>query len=101
MELIKMGNKYLVKDSGGKVIDEKERLELENKNLAIQDITSSGCVKEITKKISSNKKKIAEINAKEELKKVVDNSYKKMLNKEIGKVVENEVETIEETKSIG
>lgn len=78
MELIKMGNKYLVKDSGGKVIDEKERLELENKDLVIQDITSSGCVKEITKKIISNKKKIKE------------------LEKE---VVENEDKAIEETRS--
>lgn len=73
-----MGNKYLVKDSGGKVIDEKERLELENKDLAIQDITSSGCVKEITKKIISNKKKIKELEEKE--------------------VVENEDKTIEETR---
>jgi hypothetical protein len=78
MELIKMGNKYLVKDSGGKVIDEKERLELENKDLVIQDITSSGCVKEITKKIASNKKKIKELEEKE--------------------VVENEDKAIEETR---
>lgn len=79
MELIKIGNKYLVNDSNGRIIDEKERLELENQDLVIQDITSSGCVKEITKKIASNKKKIKELEEKE--------------------VVENEDKTIEETKS--
>ena len=80
MELIKMGDKYLVKDSNGRMINEKERLELENKDLVIQDITSVGCVKEITKKIASNKKKIKELEEKE--------------------VVTNEgIETIEETKS--
>lgn len=90
-----MGNKYLVKDSGGKVIDEKERLELENKDLVIQDITSSGCVKEITKKISKNKKRIEELSKKdqEEVRKMF--KLKSALEKE---VVENEDKTIEETR---
>ena len=59
MELIKLGkNKYLVKNSNGKIINEKERLELENKNLIIKDFESNGCQKETTKKIKKNKKKI-------------------------------------------
>lgn len=59
MELIKLGkDKYLVKNSNGKIINEKERLELENKNLIIKDFESNDCQKETTKKIKKNKKKI-------------------------------------------
>lgn len=62
MELIKLGkDKYLVKNSNGKIINEKERLELENKNLIIKDYESKDCQKETTKKISKNKKRIAEL----------------------------------------
>lgn len=61
MELIKLGkDKYLVKNSNGKIINEKERLELENKNLIIKDFESNDCQKETTKKIAKNKKKIKE-----------------------------------------
>ena len=61
MELIKLGkDKYLVKNSNGKIIDEKERLELENKDLIIKDFESNDCQKETTKKIAKNKKKIKE-----------------------------------------
>lgn len=59
MELIKLGkDKYLIKNSNGKIINEKERLELENKNLIIKDFESNDCQKETTKKIKKNKKKI-------------------------------------------
>lgn len=62
MELIRLGkDKYLVKNSNGKIINEKERLELENKDLIIKDFESNDCQKETTKKIKKNKKKIAEI----------------------------------------
>lgn len=61
MELIRLGkDKYLVKNSNGKIINEKERLELENKNLIIKDFESNDCQKETTKKIAKNKKKIKE-----------------------------------------
>ena len=60
MELIKIGKKYLIKNSNGKIIDERERLELENKNLIIKDFESNDCQKETTKKIAKNKKKIKE-----------------------------------------
>lgn len=61
MELIRLGkDKYLVKNSNGKIISEKERLELENKNLIIKDFESNDCQKETTKKITKNKKKIKE-----------------------------------------
>lgn len=59
MELIRLGkDKYLVKNSNGKIINEKERLELENKNLIIKDFESNDCQKETTKKIKKNKNKI-------------------------------------------
>ena len=59
MELIKLGkDKYLIKNSNGKIINKKERLELENKNLIIKDFESNDCQKETTKKIKKNKKKI-------------------------------------------
>lgn len=61
MELIKIGKKYLIKNSNGKIIDEKERLELEKKELVIKDITGNECQKETTKKIKKINKKIEEI----------------------------------------
>ena len=60
MEFIKRpdGN-YIIKDSGF-VVSEKEKLQMENKELVIKDISST-CAKNITKKISKNKKRIKEI----------------------------------------
>ena len=61
MEFIKLGKNYLIKNSNGKVVDEKTKLELENKELALKDITGCNCQQETTKKISKNKKRIKEI----------------------------------------
>lgn len=61
MEFIKKGQNYLIKDSNGRVVSEKEKLELENHELIIEDIKSNNCQKETTKKISKNKKRIKEI----------------------------------------
>lgn len=71
MEFIKLGKKYLIKNSNGRVVDEKTKLELENKELVLKDITSCNCQQETTKKISKNKKRIAEIE-KENVKINVD-----------------------------
>lgn len=62
MEFIKQkdGN-YLIKDSNSVVVSEKEKLQLENNELVIKDIECKTCVKDITKKISNNKKRIKEI----------------------------------------
>lgn len=67
MEFIKRpdGN-YIIKDSGF-VVSEKEKLQMENKELVIKDISST-CAKNITKKISKNKKRIKEIEDIEETK---------------------------------
>ena len=60
MEFIKIGKKYLIKNSNGRIVTEKEKLELENHELVLKDIKSP-CAKDITKKISKNKKRIKEI----------------------------------------
>ena len=61
MEFIKLvdGN-YLVKNSNGRIVSEKEKLQIENDELVLEDIKKD-CAKDITKKISKNKKRIKEI----------------------------------------
>lgn len=61
MEFIKVGeNKYLIKNSNGMIVSEKEKLQLEKKELIIEDI-SSDCAKETVKKIKKVNKKIKEV----------------------------------------
>ena len=60
MEFIKYGDKYIIKNSGGKVVDEKEKLKLEKNELIFKDITSNNCQGETTKKIKKINKKIKE-----------------------------------------
>lgn len=62
MEFIKMGDKYLIKNSNGVIVDEKEKLKLENNEMVIKDVESNLCQKETTKKISKNKKRLEELN---------------------------------------
>ena len=64
MEFIKKGQNYLIKNSNGRIVSEKEKLELENGELVIKDITSNECQKETTKKIKQNKKRIKELEEK-------------------------------------
>lgn len=61
MEFIKLGKKYLIKNSNGRIVDEKTKLELENKELILKDITGCECQQETTKKIAKNKKRIKEL----------------------------------------
>ena len=61
MEFLKIGKRYLIKNSNGRIIDEKTKLELENKELVLKDIAGCECQKETTKKISKNKKRIKEL----------------------------------------
>jgi hypothetical protein len=61
MEFIRLNNgNYMIKNSNGRIVSEKEKLQLENNELVIEDIKSE-CAKDITKKISKNKKRIKEI----------------------------------------
>ena len=67
MEFIKrLDGNYIIKDSGY-VVSEKEKLQMENNELVIEDINSK-CAKDITKEISKNKKRIKEIEDIEETK---------------------------------
>ena len=62
MEFIKIGKeKYMIKDSNGRIVNEKEKLQLENKEMIIEDIKSNKCQEETTKKVKRNKKKIKEL----------------------------------------
>lgn len=85
MEFIKVGKNYMIKNSNGRIVSEKEKLELENKELVLKDITGCGCQKETTKKISKNKKRIKEIE-KEEIEETA-------LNKEVQNDIIEETDT--------
>jgi hypothetical protein len=62
MEFIKVGkDKWLIKASNGRLISEKEKLQLENEELIIKDFKSNECQGKTTKKIAKNKKKIKEL----------------------------------------
>lgn len=65
MEFIRVGKNYMIKGSNGRIVSEKEKLQLENKELILKDIEGCECQKETTKKISKNKKRIKEIMEKE------------------------------------
>lgn len=61
MEFIRLNNgNYMIKNSNGRIVSEKEKLQLENKELVLEDIKKD-CARDITKKISKNKKRIKEI----------------------------------------
>lgn len=81
MEFIKVRNGYLIKGSNGRVISEKEKLELENKELVLKDIKGCECQGKTTKKISKNKKRIKEIEKEEEIKE--DNSLEEVKTDDI------------------
>ena len=73
MEFIKQTNgTYLIKNSNGRVVSEKEKLQLENNELVLEDIKSNQCQQETTKKIAKNKKRVKEIEKTESEKETVD-----------------------------
>lgn len=62
MEFIDIGRgKFLVRNSNGLIVDEKERLKMEKEGLIIKDITSDTCQENTTKKIRKINKRIKEI----------------------------------------
>ena len=63
MEFIKVGKKYMIKNGNGRMITEKEKLELENKELIIKDIQSNECQGKTTQKLTKNKKRLKKITA--------------------------------------
>lgn len=70
MEFIKHGDKYLIKNSNGIIVNEEEKLKLENEEMIIQDFKSNNCQQETTKKIAKNKKKIKEIMEEDKKQKI-------------------------------
>ena len=76
MEFIKYGDKYLIKNSGGKIVSEKEKLQLEKKELVIKDITSNNCQEKTTKKIKKINKKIKEAEEKQTDAEVIEETDK-------------------------
>ena len=63
MEFIKVGKNYMIKNGNGRIISEKEKLELENQELIIKDIQSNECQGKTTQKIIKNKKRLKKITA--------------------------------------
>lgn len=61
MEFIKVGKNYMIKNGNGRIITEKEKLELENQELIIKDIKSNECQAKTTQKIIKNKKRLKKI----------------------------------------
>jgi hypothetical protein len=61
MEFIKLGKRYLIKDTPNIVVSEEEKLKLEKRELVLKDIESPECQKETTKKIRRINKKIKEV----------------------------------------
>lgn len=77
-EFVKYGDKYLVKNSNGKIVSEKEKILMENRELVLKDISSCNCQKETTKKIAKNKKRLKEIEEQEKsVKDDTDDTIKK------------------------
>lgn len=77
MEFIDIGRgKFLVRNSNGIIVNEKERLEMEKQGLVIKDIDSDTCVKETTKKISKINKRIKEIEEETKEVEVEDDTIK-------------------------
>ena len=66
MEFIKVGKNYMIKNGNGRIITEKEKLELENKELIIKDIQSNECQGKTTQKLTKNKKRLKKITAPQE-----------------------------------
>lgn len=76
MEFVKVGKNYMIKGGNGRIVSEKEKLELENKELVIKDIKGCECQQETTKKISKNKKRIKELENEEIVKNIEINDIK-------------------------
>ena len=62
MEFIRLNDgNYMIKDSNGYIVDEKEKLKLEKGELVLKDIEGCECQKETTKKISKINKRLKEL----------------------------------------
>lgn len=65
MEFVKITkDRYMIKDSYGRIVDEETKLKLEKKELVLEDIYGCDCQEETTKKIKKINKKIGKLNEK-------------------------------------
>lgn len=94
MEFVKVGKNYMVKGSNGRIVSEKEKLQLENNELILKDIKGCDCQKETTKKISKNKKKIKELESLKSLQNVSP-----IVKEETAQKGESADDTIKETNT--
>lgn len=60
MEFIPVGDKYLIKDSNGKIVSKKEKLKMEKEELIIEDVKAE-CGKKAQTKIKKVDKKLKEV----------------------------------------
>ena len=91
MEFIKVGKNYLIKNSNGRIVSEKEKMELENKELIIKDFESNECQGKTTRKLAKNRKRLEKFN-----KELINNGIK---NQIIGtKIYVNGLEVPKDTK---
>jgi cell fate (sporulation/competence/biofilm development) regulator YmcA (YheA/YmcA/DUF963 family) len=70
MEFIKIdGDRYMIKNSNGRIISNDEKLKLEKKELIINDIKGCDCQQETTKRIKEINEELDEHSIIEETKK--------------------------------
>lgn len=80
MEFIKVGKNYMIKNGNGRIISEKEKLQLENEELIIKDFQSNECQAKTTQKIAKNKKRIKKIETALQDKENADGINKKTIS---------------------
>ena len=70
MEFIKLNDgNYLINNSNGRIVSEKEKLQLEKGELIFQDFKSNKCQKETKQKIEEIDKELKEVEEVENIKK--------------------------------
>lgn len=100
MEFIKVGKNYMIKNSNGRIVSEKEKLQLETNELQIEN-ESCGCAcPDKIKKISKNRKRIKKINIEEYATKELKKELNEFIEKETAlKEGESADEIIKETNT--
>ena len=67
MEFIKNGDKWIIKGSNGVIVDDKEKLKLEQGELVIKDVESNICQKNNRNKLKAIEKKLKEVEENESI----------------------------------
>lgn len=99
MEFIKVGKNYMIKNGNGRMITEKEKLELENKELIIKDIQSNECQGKTTQKLTRNKKRLKSIEKDVDLQFIDSKRVVEYIKKQTALDNEVQYDPIKETNS--